>query len=199
MGPARVPARAQGIRAGQALVLGVLASWVMASGAQVYSWKDEAGQPHYGDVVPPRSTGAVRTLAAPRPLVYPTGSPSFFPEDREPLVATPPRPRVSVIGAESSSPPSRQQRAISACEAQRRVDCDAASATAGTRSPVVVVGGARPVVPVVVDPGLSGAGAGNALRGAGIMPGTFNGMTAVSAGNVVTFGRAPGISTTAER
>ena len=67
------------------------------------------------------------------------------------------------------------------CLAERRVDCDSYGATLPYAGPIAVVP-VRHRRPVLVRTSFTGRSAGNVV-GPGIMPGTFNGPNAITAGN----------------
>src|SRR5439155_2058797 len=67
------------------------------------------------------------------------------------------------------------------CVAERRVDCDSYGGSMPYAGPIAVVP-IRHRRPMLVRTSFTGRGAGNVV-GPGVMPGTFNGSNAITAGN----------------
>jgi len=179
---------------GSAALLGAVVSASPAI-AQVYKWIDDAGTTHYSDQAPQKRDSARKAAVVPDRLsVYeqpPRLIASSYPgresalNDRvdalERQLQAERRARDSVAAAESQAALAAYQR----CLAERRVDCDA---YAGVYSPYaaplvfVPVRRHRPPTRQVPFPGVT---AGNVV-GQGIIPGNFNGPTAITAGNFTT-------------
>jgi hypothetical protein len=166
----------------------LLAAISGAAHAQIYKWVDEAGTTHYSDKAPAR--GKNLDTVPDRISVY-TPDPSLL---ARAAAATGPDPALSnrvdrlerQLHAERLA---RQQYELAAftqasyesCLSERRVDCDSyvGMPYAG---PIAVVP-VRHRRPILVRTSLTGLTAGNVV-GPGIMPGTFNGPNAITAGNV---------------
>ena len=154
--------------------------------AQIYKWVDEAGKTHYSDKAP--AGGKNLDTVADRISVY-APDPSLLAR----AAATPERnPALSdrvdrlerQLHAERLA---RQQYELAAftqaaherCLAERRVDCDYGGVPYAGPIAVVPIRHRRPIL---VRTSLTGRTAGNVV-GPGIMPGTFNGPNAITAGN----------------
>jgi hypothetical protein len=158
--------------------------------AQVYKWIDASGTTHYSDQAPPKHQSASKVaVVSDRLSVYEQGP-------RLPPAATPSgesvlndrvdalerqlqaerRARDSVAAAEAQAALAVYQR----CLAERRVDCDAYAGYPQYAAPLVFARARRfrPPMP------FTGFTAGNAVP---IVPGNFNGPTAITAGNFTTF------------
>ena len=163
--------------------------------AQLYKWVDESGVTHYSDrapkavdatLVPERISvyqpdpALVRAMSAPKP--------DRKVEDR--VAALERRLQQERRNREDTAAyaAAAQKAAFDQCVEERRVDCDQPGAYQGYGPPVVVVGGRRrPVAPAIAAQPITGRTAGAVTTTGGIMPGTFNGPEAITAGNVVTF------------
>jgi hypothetical protein len=159
--------------------------------AQIYKWVDEAGKTHYSDTAP-ASRGKIDTVAD-RISVY-APDPALLAR-----AAAPATPALSnrVDGlerqlhaerlaqarhqAELASFTQASQSVYERCVAERRVDCDAYGGTMPYAGPIAVVP-VRHRRPIRVRTSFTALGAGNVV-GPGIMPGTFNGPNAITAGN----------------
>jgi hypothetical protein len=155
--------------------------------AQVYKWVDEAGQTHYSDKAP--AGGKKVSTVTDRVSLY-TPDPSIAAR----AAATPgsdPALSARVDSLERQLQAERlarqyesaafaqpSQAAYDACLADRRVDCDYGGMPYLGPIAVVPVRHRRPMLVRTSFPG-----AGNVV-GPGIMPGTFNGPNAITAGNV---------------
>jgi len=150
--------------------------------AQVYKWVDEAGQTHYSDKAP-ASAKKVSTVTD-RVSTY-TPDPSLA---RAAAAGTDPvlssrvdrleqqlhAERLARQQAEMAAYAQASQAAYDGCLADRRVDCDG-------------YGGMPYIGPIVVVPVRHRRPIFVRTRnvvGPGIMPGTFNGPNAITAGNV---------------
>src|SRR2546427_3223131 len=156
--------------------------------AQIYKWVDEAGKTHYSDQAP--AGGKKLDTVADRISVY-----APDPALRARAAATPEQnpvlsDRVDRLERQLHAERlARQQYELAAfsqaayerCLSERRVDCDGYGETMPYAGPIAVVP-VRHRRPVLVRPSFTGLSAGNVV-GHGIMPGTFNGPNAITAGN----------------
>ena len=158
--------------------------------AQIYKWVDEGGKTHYSDQAP--ASGRKVGTVADRISVY-TPDPSLL---ARAAATARPDPALSdrmdrlerQLHAERLA---RQQYELAAftqasqayerCLSERRVDCDSYGGTMPYVGPIAVVP-VRHRRPVIVRTSFTGLSAGNVV-GPGIMPGTFNGPNAITAGN----------------
>ncbi len=156
--------------------------------AQIYKWVDEAGKTHYSDQAP--AVGKKSDTVADRISVY-SPDPSLL---ARAAASAAPDPALSdrvdrlerQLHAERLA---RQQYELAAfsqaayerCVSERRVDCDGYSGTMPYAGPIAVVP-LRHRRPIRVRASFTGLAAGN-VAGPGIMPGTFNGPNAITAGN----------------
>ena len=155
--------------------------------AQIYKWVDEAGKTHYSDQAP--AGGKKLETVADRISVYapdpsllaraaaPAGSDPVLSERVDRLERQLHAERLARQQYELAS---FTQAAYERCLSERRVDCDAYGG-APYAGPIVVVP-VRHRRPVLVRTSFTGLSAGNVV-GPGIMPGTFNGPNAITAGN----------------
>ena len=157
--------------------------------AQIYKWVDEAGKTHYSDTAP--AGGKLDTVAE-RISVY-TPDPALL--ARAAAIAVPDAAlsnRVDRLERQvHTARLARQQQELSftqasqsvyeRCLAERRVDCDSYPGTMPYAGPIAVVP-VRHRRPILVRTSFTGLSAGNVV-GPGIMPGTFNGPNAITAGN----------------
>jgi hypothetical protein len=160
--------------------------------AQIYKWVDDAGKTHYSDKAP--ASGKKPVTVADRISVY-TPDPSLL--ARAAATAGPDpalsdrmdrlerqlhAERLARQQVELAAFTQASQSAYERCLAERRVDCDGYGGTMPYVGPIVVVP-VRHRRPILVRTSFTGLSAGN-IVGPGIMPGTFNGPNAVTAGNV---------------
>jgi len=156
--------------------------------AQIYKWVDEAGKTHYADTAPTRAK-KVDTVAD-RISVY-TPDPALFARaaataGSDPVLSDRVDRLERQLHAERLA---RQQYELAAfsqaayerCVSERRVDCEGYSGTMPYAGPIAVVP-LRHRRPIRVRASFTGLAAGN-VAGPGIMPGTFNGPNAITAGN----------------
>src|SRR5712664_507415 len=175
----------------KALIVSVVILLAAAAGpahAQIYKWVDEAGKTHYSDTAPTRAK-KVDTVAD-RISVY---SPDPTLLARAAATAGPDRAlsnRVDRLERQLHAERlARQQYELAAfsqaayerCVSERRVDCDGYGGTMPYAGPIAVVP-LRHRRPILVRTSFTGLNAGNVV-GPGIMPGTFNGPNAITAGN----------------
>jgi hypothetical protein len=157
--------------------------------AQIYKWVDEAGTTHYSDKAP--AGGKNLNTVADRISVY-TPDPSLLARAAatsglDPALSNRVDSLERQLHAERLA---RQQYELAAftqasyerCLAERRVDCDSYGVAMPYAGPIAVVP-VRHRRPILVRTSLTGLTAGNVV-GPGIMPGTFNGPNAITAGNV---------------
>ncbi len=175
----------------KALIVSAVILLTAAAGpahAQIYKWVDEAGKTHYADTAPTRAK-KVDTVAD-RISVY-TPDPALFARaaataGSDPVLSDRVDRLERQLHAERLA---RQQYELAAfsqaayerCVSERRVDCDGYSGTMPYAGPVAVVP-LRHRRPIRVRASFTGLAAGN-VAGPGIMPGTFNGPNAITAGN----------------
>jgi len=158
--------------------------------AQIYKWVDEAGKTHYSDQAPAGrkklDTVADRiSVYAPDPALLARAAATALPD---PALSNRVDRLERQLHAERLA---RQQQELAftqasqsvyeRCLAERRVDCDSYGGTMPYAGPIAVVP-VRHRRPVFVRTSFTGRGAGNVV-GPGIMPGTFNGPNAITAGN----------------
>jgi hypothetical protein len=171
---------------GLSLVVILLGAGSGPGHAQIYKWVDEAGKTHYSDTAPV-GRKKIDTVAD-RISVY-APDPSLF---ARAAATAAPDPALSnrVDGLERqlhAEQVARQQYELAAftqaayerCLADRRVDCDYGGAPYVGPIAVVPIRHRRPIL---VRTSFTGRSAGNVV-GPGIMPGTFNGPNAITAGN----------------
>jgi len=175
----------------KALIVSVVILLVTAGGpacAQIYKWVDEAGKTHYSDQAP--ASGTKVGTVADRISVY-TPDPALLARaaatpEQHPVLSDRVDRLERQLHAERLA---RQQYELAAfsqaayerCVSERRVDCDGYGGTMPYVGPIVVVP-VRHRRPVLVRTSFTGLSAGNVV-GPGIMPGTFNGPNAITAGN----------------
>ena len=159
--------------------------------AQIYKWVDESGKTHYSDQAP--AVGKKSDTVADRISVY-SPDPSLL---ARAAASAAPDPALSdrvdrlerQLHAERLARAQQQtelaaftqasQSVYERCVSERRVDCDYGGMPYAGPIAVVPVRHRRPVF---VRTSFTGRGAGNVV-GPGIMPGTFNGPNAITAGN----------------
>ena len=181
---------------GSSLVAILLAATGGTAYAQIYKWVDEAGKTHYSDQAP---AGGKPDTVAERISVY-TPDPALL--ARAAAIAVP-DPALSnrvdrlerQLHAERLARAQQQtelaaftqasQSVYERCVLERRVDCDYGGMPYAGPIAVVPIRHRRPMLVRTSFTALS------ALR-PGIMPGTFNGRSAITAGNFVGPGIMPG-------
>ena len=156
--------------------------------AQIYKWVDEAGKTHYSDQAP--AGGRKADTVADRISVY-SPDPSLL--ARAAAAAGPDRAlsdrvdrlerqlHAERLARQQNELASFTQAAYERCLSDRRVDCDGYGGTIPYAGPIAVVP-VRHRRPMLVRTSFTGLSAGNVV-GHGIMPGTFNGPNAITAGN----------------
>ena len=183
---------------GSSLVAILLAATGGTAYAQIYKWVDEAGKTHYSDQAP--AGGKKPDTVADRISVY-APDPALL--ARAAATAAAPDPALSnrvdrlerQLHAERLARAQQQtelaaftqasQSVYERCVSERRVDCDNGITPYVGPIAVVPVRHRRPVLVRTSFTALSGARPG-------IMPGTFNGRSAITAGNFVGPGIIPG-------
>ncbi len=159
--------------------------------AQIYKWVDEAGKTHYSDQAPAGGK-KVDTVAdrisvyAPDPALLAraaaTGRSDSVLSDRvDRLERQLHAERLARERVELAAVTQASQAAYERCLLERRVDCDANGGTMPYPGPIALVS-VRHRRPHLVRTSFTGLSAGNVV-GSGIMPGTFNGPNAITAGN----------------
>jgi len=157
--------------------------------AQIYKWVDEAGTTHYSDKAPAGrkklDTVADRiSVYAPDLSIARAATAGANPAlsdrvdtlERQLYAERLARQQVELAAFTQAS-----QAAYERCLAERRVDCDGYGGTMPYVGPIAVVP-VRHRRPILVRTSFTGLSAGNVV-GPGIMPGTFNGSNAITAGN----------------
>src|SRR5712671_2819504 len=154
--------------------------------AQIYKWVDEAGKTHYSDTAPVGrkkiDTVADRiSVYAPDPALLARAAAPAAPDpalsDRVDRLER--QLHAERLARQQLELAAFSQAAYERCLSDRRVDCD----YGGTPyiGPIAVVP-VRHRRPMLVRTSFTGLGTGNVV-GPGIMPGTFNGPNAITAGN----------------
>jgi hypothetical protein len=173
---------------GSSLVAILLAATGGTGYAQIYKWVDEAGKTHYSDTAP--TGGKKPDTVADRISVY-APDPALLarvaaPAESNPVLSDRVERLERQLQAERlarqyemATYAQMSQAAYDGCRADRRVDCDYGGAPYVGPIAVVPVRHRRPIL---VRTSFTGGTAGN-LVGPGIMPGTFNGPNAITAGN----------------
>jgi hypothetical protein len=169
---------------GSSLVVILLAATGGTAYAQIYKWVDEAGKTHYSDTAP--AGGKKVDTVADRISVYapdPSIARAAATAGSDPALSD----RVDRLerqlhaerlAREQVDLAAFSQAAYERCVSERRVDCEYGMPYAG---PIAVVP-LRHRRPILVRTSFTGRTAGNVV-GPGIMPGTFNGPNAITAGN----------------
>src|SRR5437660_11726001 len=156
--------------------------------AQIYKWVDEAGKTHYSDQAPAGrkklDTVADRiSVYAPDPALLARATATALPDpalsNRVDRLER--QLHAERLARQQYELASFTQAAYERCLSERRVDCDGYGETMPYAGPIVVVP-VRHRRPVLVRTSFTGLSAGNVV-GPGIMPGTFNGPNAITAGN----------------
>src|SRR5260221_2982523 len=174
---------------GSSLVAILLAATGGTAYAQIYKWVDEAGKTHYSDHAPadgkkPDTVADRISVYAPDPALLaraaaPAGSNPVLSDRVDSLERQLQAERFARRQYEMATYAQMSQAAYDGCRADRRVDCDYGGA------PYVgpIAGGPIPHRrPILGRTSLTRPTARNVAR-PGIMPGTFNGPNAITAGN----------------
>jgi hypothetical protein len=164
----------------------VLAAAGAPAHAQIYKWVDEVGRTHYSDKAPaggkkPETVADRISVYAPDPTLLAraattAGSDPVLSDRVDRLERQLHAERLARQQYELAS---FTQAAYERCLADRRVDCDYGGMPYAGPIAVVPVRHRRPML---VRTSFTGLSAGNVV-GPGIMPGTFNGPNAITAGN----------------
>ena len=173
---------------GSSLVAILLAAAGGPAYAQIYKWVDEAGKTHYSDTAPV-GRKKIETIAdrisvyAPDPSLLARAAATAGPDpalsDRVDRLER--QLHAERLARQQNELASLAQAAYERCISERRVDCDAYGGGLPYAGPIAVVP-VRHRRPVLVRTSFTGLTAGNVV-GPGIMPGTFNGPSAITAGN----------------
>jgi len=175
----------------KSLIVSVVILLMAAGGparAQIYKWVDEAGKTHYSDQAPaggkkPETIADRISVYAPDPTLLAraaaTGAPDPALSDRVDRLER--QLYAERLARQQYELALFTQAAYERCLSDRRVDCDDYGGTMPYAGPIVVVP-FRHRRPFPVRTAFTGLGAGNVV-GPGIMPGTFNGPNAITAGN----------------
>lgn len=156
--------------------------------AQIYKWVDEAGKTHYSDRAPAGGKKSVTvadriSVYAPDPALLAHAAATARPDpvlsDRVDRLER--QLSAERLARQQNELASLAQAAYERCVSERRVDCDAYGGSMPHAGPIAVVP-VRQRRPIRVRTSFTGLGAGNVV-GPGIVPGTFNGPRAVTAGN----------------
>jgi len=171
----------------------LLAAAVGPAHAQIYKWVDAAGKTHYSDTAPmdgkkPDTVTDRISVYAPAPALLARAAATPGPDPAlsnrldglERQLQTERLARAQQQ-AELASLTQASQSVYERCVLERRVDCDGYGETMPYAGPIAVVP-VRHRRPVLVRTSFTGLSAGNVV-GHGIMPGTFNGPNAITAGN----------------
>ena len=165
----------------------LLAAAVGPAHAQIYKWVDEAGKTHYSDTAPmdgkkPDTVTDRISVYAPDPLLArAAATPGPDPALSNRLDGLERQLHAERLARQQVDLAAFSQAAYERCISERRVDCDSYGGTMPYAGPITVVP-FRHRRPVFVRTSFTGRGAGNVV-GPGIMPGTFNGPNAITAGN----------------
>jgi hypothetical protein len=166
--------------------------------AQVYKWVDENGVTHYSDQSPAKRQGVKKLdIVTDRLSVY-TPDPSLVRPPEH--LGDDPGLSARMDRLERQLQIERQARRYAAaaqdqafmaayeqCVADRRVDCDGVGGYYPFAASVVVAAFRHRRFSPVAFPHATGLTAGNVVDFPGIMPGNFNGSSAITAGTVVPF------------
>ena len=174
---------------GSSLVAILLAATGGTAYAQIYKWVDEAGKTHYSDQAPaggkkPDTVADRISVYAPDPALLARAAATSLPDPAlsnrvDSLERQLQAERLARRQYETATYAQMSQAAYDGCRADRRVDCDYGGAPYVGPIAVVPVRHRRPIL---VRTSFTGRTAGN-LVGPGIVPGTFNGPNAITAGN----------------
>jgi hypothetical protein len=173
---------------GSSLVAILLAATGGTAYSQIYKWVDEAGKTHYSDQAP--AGGEKPDTVADRISVY-SPDPSLLARATAPAAPDPAlsdrvdrlerQLHAERLARQQGELAALSQAAYERCLSERRVDCDSYGGTMPYAGPIAVVP-VRHRRPMLVRTSFTGRGAGNVV-GPGVMPGTFNGSNAITAGN----------------
>jgi len=173
---------------GSSLVVILLAASGGPVCAQIYKWVDEAGKTHYSDQAP--AGGKKLETVADRISVY-APDPALLARAAATAGSDPAlsdrvdrlerQLHAERLARQQYELASFTQAAYERCLSDRRVDCDSYGETMPYAGPIAVVP-VRHRRPMLVRTSFTGLSAGNVV-GPGIMPGTFNGPNAITAGN----------------
>jgi hypothetical protein len=173
---------------GASLVVILLGASSGPAQAQIYKWVDEAGKTHYSDTAPVGrkkiDTVADRiSVYAPDPALLARAAAPAAPDpalsDRVDRLER--QLHAERLARQQLELAAFSQAAYERCISERRVDCDSYGGAMPYAGPIAVVP-VRHRRPMLVRTSFTGLGAGNVV-GPGIMPGTFNGPKAITAGN----------------
>jgi len=174
---------------GSSLVAILLAATGGTVYAQIYKWVDEAGKTHYSDQAPaggkkPDTVADRISVYAPDPALLARAAATSVPDPAlsnrvDTLERQLQTERLARRQYEMATYAQMSQAAYDGCRADRRVDCDYGGAPYVGPIAVVPVRHRRPIL---VRTSFTGRTAGNVV-GPGIVPGTFNGPNAITAGN----------------
>src|SRR6266705_6587555 len=173
---------------GASLVVILLGASSGPAHAQIYKWVDEAAKTHYSDTAPVGrkkiDTVADRiSVYAPDPTLLARAAAPAAPDpalsDRVDRLER--QLHAERLARQQYELASLAQAAYERCLSERRVDCDGYGGTMPYAGPIAVVP-VRHRRPMFVRTSFTGLSAGNVV-GPGIMPGTFNGPNAITAGN----------------
>jgi len=174
---------------GSSLVAILLAATGGTAYAQIYKWVDEAGKTHYSDQAPaggkkPDTVADRISIYAPDPALLARAAATSVPDPAlsnrvDSLERQLQAERLARRQYEAAAYAQMSQAAYDGCRADRRVDCDYGGAPYVGPIAVVPVRHRRPIL---VRTSFTGRTAGNVV-GPGIVPGTFNGPNAITAGN----------------
>src|SRR5437899_1676150 len=169
-------------------VMGLLGVGIWPAYAQIYKWVDEAGKTHYSDQAPaggkkPATVADRISVYAPDPTLLARAAAPAAPDpalsDRVDRLER--QLHAERLARQQYELASLAQAAYERCLSERRVDCDGYGGTMPYAGPIAVVP-VRHRRPMFVRTSFTGLSAGNVV-GPGIMPGTFNGPNAITAGN----------------
>jgi Domain of unknown function (DUF4124) len=184
---------------GSSLVAILLTATGGTAYAQIYKWVDEAGKTHYSDQAPavgkkPETVADRISVYAPDPSLLARAAATSVPDpalsnrvDRLERQLHAERMARAQQQTELAAFTQASQSAYERCLAERRVDCDAYGGTMPFAGPIAVVP-VRHRRSVLVRTSFTALSAARP----GIMPGTFNGRSAITAGNFVGPGIMPG-------
>ena len=171
---------------GSSLVVIFLAATGGPACAQIYKWVDEAGKTHYSDQAPaggkkPATIADRISVYAPDPTLLARAAATADPALSNRMDRLERQLHAERLARQQYELASFTQAAYERCVSERRVDCDPYGGTMPYAGPIAVVP-IRHRRPILVRTSFTGVSAGNVV-GPGIMPGTFNGPNAITAGN----------------
>src|SRR2546425_4787457 len=169
---------------GSSLLVILLAATGGPACAQIYKWVDEAGKTHYSDQAPAGGkkldTVADRiSVYAPDPSLRARAAANPVLSDRVDRLER--QLYAERLARQQYELAAFSQAAYERCRSERRVDCDGYGATIPYAGPIAVVP-LRHRRPIRVRASFTGLAAGN-VAGPGVLPATFNGPNAITAGN----------------